>query len=583
MDWKKKLMVCAAVAALTFTAIPMPDSAAGQAEGEQETQSTEEILEVQAPQNTGEFTIKDGVLTKCTHVGEGGVVVIPDGVTTIGQEAFDGYGVYDNLTSVTIPGSVKVIEEWAFDNCTKLTSVTFSEGLETIGNWAFDNCSALTSITLPDSVTTLNGAAFANCTGLTSITIPAGVTSVQGSSFFGCSGLTSITVAEGNPVYDSRNCNAVIETASNTLVLGCKTTIIPDGITAIEGSAFRGHTGLETIAIPASVTSIGGGAFYECSGLTSLTIPDGVTAINASTFGHCTSLTSISIPDSVTEIGIFAFQDCTALKSAVIPASVTTIGQWAFDNCSSELVIYGKAGSRAQSYAESNGITFKEMSDAPSVDTPSTDTPVGVESYVLDLSNGGAVVSKESFGVVLQENQTKDVVIKTENNVTFTFKAGTMKEVDGKDSYDFTVTIVREFDKITGLPSQVTGSNFVQKVDYSYSGALPAEASIRMYVGRDHAGQTLYYSHLLSDNSISLMQAATVDADGYITVKQSHCSSYIVTSTDLKTVTEPAASQSKDTVLPKTGDEAMPWLYTVLTISAVGLMLVAGRRAVRNS
>ncbi len=92
MDWKKKLMVCAAVAALTFTAIPMPDSAAEQAEGEQEAQSTEEILEVQEPQNTGEFTINDGVLTKCTHVGEGGVVVIPDGVTTIDRKRLMGTG-----------------------------------------------------------------------------------------------------------------------------------------------------------------------------------------------------------------------------------------------------------------------------------------------------------------------------------------------------------------------------------------------------------------------------------------------------------------------------------------------------------
>ena len=83
-------------------------------------------------------------------------------------------------------------------------------------------------------------------------------------------GLTEIVVENGNPKYDSRNnCNAIIETESNTLIAGCKSTIIPNSVTTIGDRAFQSCTGLTEITIPNSVTSIGFGAFGGCSGLTS--------------------------------------------------------------------------------------------------------------------------------------------------------------------------------------------------------------------------------------------------------------------------------------------------------------------------
>lgn len=231
---------------------------------------------------------------------------------------------------------------------------------------------------------------------------------------------------------------------------------------------------------------------------------------------------------------------------------------------------------------------FKEQAaDTPSTEQP-TDTPSNGESYVLDVSNGDAVISKEAFDSILQENQTKDVVIKSNNDITFTFKKGTMKAVDGKDSYDFSTTISREFGNVTGLPSQVTRDNFVQRIDYNYSGELPAEASIRLYVGKDYAGKILYYSHLLNDTSISLVQSAVVDADGYISVAQSHCSSYIVTNTELKTEnnTVPQTANNTDSkkniTSPKTGDDSMIWLYAALAVSSLGILFVARRKAVRD-
>ena len=121
------------------------------------------------------------------------------------------------------------------------------------------------------SVTSIGDYAFSYCYGLTSIEIPSSVTSIGESAFFYCDGLTSIVVDEGNTIYDSRNnCNAIIETASNTLILGCKNTIIPEGVTSIGNYAFFGYGGLTSIEIPSSVTSIGVGAFRECYGLTSV-------------------------------------------------------------------------------------------------------------------------------------------------------------------------------------------------------------------------------------------------------------------------------------------------------------------------
>ena len=203
----------------------------------------------------------------------------------------------------------------------------------TIPAGLFFDCK-LSSIKLPRSISNIESLALGHCP-LTYITIPNSVTSISDDVFYGCSSLESIVVENGNAKYDSRNnCKAIIETESNTLIVGCKNTIIPNSVTTIGSDAFYKCGGLTSVTIPNSVTSIGNYAFSGCSGLTSVTIPNSVTSIGGSAFSGCSGLTSVTIPNSVTSIRGSAFYGCSGLTSVTIPNSVTSIRGSAFYGCS---------------------------------------------------------------------------------------------------------------------------------------------------------------------------------------------------------------------------------------------------------
>ena len=254
-------------------------------------------------------------------------------------------GAVSSITTATIPEtvtyngttySVTRIGTCAFWDCSSLTSVIIPNSVMSIENSAFTGCISLTSITIPNSVTSIENSAFLGCISLTSITIPNSVMSIENPAFPGCISLTSMVVENGNTTYDSReNCNAIIETATNTLIAGCQNTIIPNSVTSIGDYAFIDYSSLTSITIPNSVTSIGDKAFYDCSSLTSINIPNSVTSIGSRAFYDCSSLTSINIPNSVTSIGNTAFYNCSSLTSITIPNSVTSIGNWTFEGCSS--------------------------------------------------------------------------------------------------------------------------------------------------------------------------------------------------------------------------------------------------------
>ena len=264
------------------------------------------------------------------------------------------YAVYSPTTIVSVTGScggsTPVAPAWLlpgdeWDDATKTLTVNsnpidyaYSGGVSVIEN-----------LVISDAVTSIGASAFAECTGLTSITIPNNVTSIGVGAFAACSGLTSMVVASGNTKYDSRgNCNAIIETSTNTLIAGCQNTIIPNSVTSIGLGAFLGCTGLTSITIPSSVTSIGDGAFQSCEGLTSIEIPNSVTSIGQAAFYGCTGLTSVTIGNSVTSIGMGAFLYCTSLESVTINAeSLESYGDYAFEGTAAALKIYVPAGSVA--------------------------------------------------------------------------------------------------------------------------------------------------------------------------------------------------------------------------------------------
>ena len=260
-------------------------------------------------------------------------IEISNSVKRISESAFEGCS---SLISVTIPNSMISIERFAFKGCSGLTSIEISNSVESIEYGTFYNCSSLTSVTIPNSVKEIGYEAFRGCSALTSVTISNSVTSIGEYVFSGCSSLASIKVEEGNQKYDSRNnCNAIIETLSNTLIVGCKTTEIPNNVTSIGFRSFQGCIGLTSVTIPNSVTTIGGSAFAGCTGLTSVTIANSVTTIESSAFEGCSGLTSIIIPNSVTLIDSHAFAGCSGLTSIEIPNSVTSIGGGVFSGCSS--------------------------------------------------------------------------------------------------------------------------------------------------------------------------------------------------------------------------------------------------------
>ncbi len=264
----------------------------------------------------GDFTIEDGVLTK--YNGLGGDVVIPDGVTEIGEGAF---GLCSGMTSVTIPDSV--------------TRISGS---------AFAACSSLTSVTIPDSVTCINHYAFSGCTALTTIHLSGSVSFFGSFWASGCPSLTSVQVDESSQYLCS--VDGVLYNKDKTRLIlypqGKSAThfSVPSGVKTLYDCCIRECPALQSVTLPDSVTFIGNYVFSRCPSLKSVNIPDRVYVIGTDSFCQNPLLSEVTIPGSMRQISYNAFSDCASLTTVTILVKSTDIKNGAFSNSNVSTVNY---------------------------------------------------------------------------------------------------------------------------------------------------------------------------------------------------------------------------------------------------
>ena len=247
-------------------------------------------------------------------------VIICDGIENIGYQAFTNCW---DMSSISIPGSVKTIEDNAFYRCTGLTTIKLPGKLTKIGNDAFVHCENLSGIVIPNSVTSIGDFAFNNCYALTSFTLPSSVKEIGKSVFSGCIALKTFKF------------NDTMTVVPETIFYDCSrltSVTLPAKVKKILYGAFRGCSKLKSISIPDSVVEIERLAFYNCESLSSIKLPASLQTLGDRVFEACRNLSSVTVPLGLSSIGKDVFQDCTSLRKITVPARNTYAIQWFKDN-----------------------------------------------------------------------------------------------------------------------------------------------------------------------------------------------------------------------------------------------------------
>lgn len=493
------------------------------------------IISGSGPMQDYEYIQGDnGGISTAPWIGESfNKVVIEEGVTSVGNYAFYWC---DAVTDITLPNGITSIGKASFSGCVELININLPQGIISIGVDAFAECYSLPSVTIPSTVKTIGDGAFSYCWGLTSIDIPEGVVSMGKRVFIYSENLSKIT--------------------------------LPNSLKSIGDSAFADLYKLKEIQLPANLESIGKHLFGHAS-FTEISCLENVTVINEDMFSECIDFIDLEIPEHITTIKSRAFYGCWNMESITIHEKVTSIDEAAFEGCEALKTVYGVKGSYAETFATENGYTFVELKEE-----------VEDTEYTVEITEEKTAISKEDFIEIIKENAEKDVVIKSNNDVTFTFPKGTMTEVKDMDNYDFRTEIIKDFDDKKEQPHKVDKDNFVTRINYNYSGKLPGMVSIKFFVGTDRIGATLYYSLINDDNSVTYIQSIVVDKEGYITVQQDHCSDYVVTTERIdvsdegeETTTEEVTTDNNEVITPDTGDSSNGAM--LLFVMGMAMMLVS--------
>ena len=249
------------------------------------------------------------------------------------------YNIIDNdkrTVEVTFKGSTPDEYEYEYKGgeVNIPQSVTYNRrkfAVTTIAGQAFKN-PYISKINIPEGIKIIKDSAFIYCNLNGTLSIPASVEYIGLSAFFPTVYIDSIVVHKDNPFYDSRQgCNAVIESATNTLIAGCKSTVIPHRVERIARNALTCAEELRRITIPPTVKEIGEKAFAKTK-ITEVDIPEGVTTLEEYTFQYCENLQRVTLPQSLKTIKLAALSHC-GYSELVIPHAVTSIGDYAFDYC----------------------------------------------------------------------------------------------------------------------------------------------------------------------------------------------------------------------------------------------------------
>ena len=486
---------------------------------------------------------------------------IPDSVTNITTLAFYRC---NGLVSVQVPGSVTAIKNGTFRECNNLKKVILNEGVAKIEDSAFVFCSSLEQIKLPQSLMSIGSGAFDNCTSLISVELPDNAI-ISSSTFRGCKNLSKIVLSDTNNNYIVKN--GILYNKNITRILcypaGIKDTefFVPDTVKTIGDFAFYGTKALESINIPDSVTNIGTDAFGECSGLKEVVIPDSVTSMGEAVFykctslekvklsvnitmpnpavfqycsnlkevvlsenmrflgdfmfSYCTQLTNIVLPDTLTSVLRSAFQNCDNLKNITVPKNVTTIRDYAFgyyyDEQSAtykkydDFTISGYAGSKAQEYAEANGIRFielneKETTDGIKIEYSKDDSSIGGDNEEkISLESRQLTESDEEYSKIDFTGKIEDSDVKPEDVKSVTYEIS-LKNESGQ----------------TVQPSE--------------------KVTVKIPVPDGYMGGNCKVYYVNEKGKFTNMNA--VCQNGFLIFETGHFSTYLVTETNIKTVSE---------------------------------------------
>ena len=549
------------------------------------------LVSVQVP---GSVTaIKNGTFRECNNLKK---VILNEGVAKIEGSAF----VFcSSLEQIKLPQSLMSIGSGAFDNCTSLISVELPDNA-IISSDTFRGCKNLSKIVLSDTNNNYivkNGILYNKAmtsaiycipaSGVEEISIEDGVTTIDSNlqfsvnvkkinisrsvtkintaAFMYCYDLQSIKVDSENGKYMSEK--GILYNKDMTRILcypaGIKDTefFVPDTVKTIGDFAFYGTKALESINIPDSVTNIGTDAFGECSGLKEVVIPDSVTSMGEAVFYKCTSLekvklsvnitspnpavfqycsslkevvlpesmkfisffmfshckeiTNIVLPDTLTSVLGSAFQNCDNLKNITVPKNVTTIQDYAlgyyYDEQSAtykkydDFTISGYAGSKAQEYAEANGIRFielneKETADGIKMEYSKDDSSIGGDNEEkISLESRQLTESDKEYSKIDLTGKIEDSDVKPEDVKSVTYEIS-LKNESGQ----------------TVQPSE--------------------KVTVKIPVPDGYMGENCKVYYVNEKGKFTNMNA--VCQNEFLIFETGHFSTYLVTETNIKTVSE---------------------------------------------